>query len=199
LPIDVRIISAANHPLAPLVQLERFREDLFHRLNVVRLCLPPLHERTEDLQCLILAFAERGRHLYPHISSVDDDLIRFLQLCPLPGNVRELEHAVQRMLFLKNEGTSLGLADWLAQAPKSVLPSSDRDLIGEAANILWTAVFEQGVPWKNAIEKVETMLLERVLLVEGQTRRDMAKRLNTSERTLYHKLRHHKLARGAAN
>jgi transcriptional regulator with PAS, ATPase and Fis domain len=198
LPIDVRIISAANQPLAPLVARERFRNDLYHRLNVAKLCLPPLHERGEDLETLMLAFAARNRNLYPEILQIDAELIRFLRLCPLRGNVRELEHAVTRMLFLKTEGTSLGMADWLAQAPASTA-DGHADLVGEAAQKLWTAVFEQGVPWSEAIERLETRLLERVLMVEGQTRRDIAKRLNTSERTLYHKLRHHKLARLAAS
>ena len=195
IPVDVRVISAANSPLAPLVEQERFREDLYHRLNVVKLCLPPLHERKEDLEGLILAFAERHRNLYTGISRVEPELLRHLQTCPLAGNVRELEHSVQRMLFQKTEGASIGMADWRAQAPA---PSGrDSDLVGEAAQKMWSAVFEQGMPWSEAIERLETKLLERVLLVEGQTRRDIAKRLSTSERTLYHKLRHHKLAQTA--
>lgn len=194
MPVDVRIISAANRPLAPLVLQERFRDDLYHRLNVVRLCLPPLHQRGEDLEALMLAFAERNRNLYPEVSGIEPELIRLLQTRPLHGNVRELEHAVQRMLFLKTEGTTLGIPDWLAQAPPVAPFQSDPDLIGQAAEKLWAAVFEQGVPWAEAIERVEARLLERVLLVEGHTRRDMAKRLNTTERTLYHKLRHHKTA-----
>lgn len=197
-PVDVRIISAANQPLAPLVSRERFRDDLYHRLNVVKLCLPPLRERPEDLEALMLAFAAGNRNLYPEISAVDAELIRFLRNCPLRGNVRELEHAVQRMLFLKNEGTCFGTADWLAQAPVAAAFEGDVDLVSEAAQKLWTAVFDNGMPWNEAIEGVETRLLERALNVEGQTRRDLARRLSTSERTLYHKLRHHKLARGAA-
>lgn len=196
--IDVRIISAANQPLAPLVRRERFRDDLYHRLNVVKLCLPPLRKRGEDLEALMLAFAARNRNIFADISAIDAELICFLRNCPLRGNVRELEHAVQRMLFLKNEGTSLGIADWLAQAPLAASSEADGDPIGEAAQKLWTAVFHNGVPWNEVIERVETRLLEKVLNVEGQTRRELARRLNTSERTLYHKLRHHKLARSAA-
>ena len=198
IPVDVRIISAANQPLAPLVQRERFRDDLYHRLNVVRLCLPPLRERAEDLESLMLAFAARNRNLYPEILGIDAELTRFLRICPLRGNVRELEHAVQRMLFLKTEGTCLGMRDWLAQAPEAASSAGDTDLVGDAAQKLWTAVFDHGVPWREAIARVETRFLELALHVEGQTRRDLAKLLNTSERTLYHKLRHHKLARGAA-
>ena len=196
--VDVRIISAANHPLAPLVLQERFRDDLYHRLNVVRLCLPPLHQRMEDMETLMLAFAARNRNLYPEILRIDAELIRFLRVCPLRGNVRELEHVVQRMLFLKTKGASLGMPDWLAQAPVTTSSKGGPDLVGEAAQKLWTAVFEQGIPWDKAIQRVEATLLERVLLVDGLTRRDIAKRLNTSERTLYYKLRHHKAVRAAA-
>src|SRR5581483_1597009 len=76
--VDVRVISAANQPLAPLVQQRRFREDLYYRLNVVKLLLPPLQDRTEDLEALMLAFARRHRNLYPGISQVEPELLRFL-------------------------------------------------------------------------------------------------------------------------
>ena len=146
----------------------------------------------------MLAFAARNRNLYPEILGIDAELTRFLRICPLRGNVRELEHAVQRMLFLKTEGTCLGMRDWLAQAPEAASSAGDTDLVGDAAQKLWSAVFDHGVPWREAIARVETRFLELALHVEGQTRRDLAKLLNTSERTLYHKLRNHKLARGAA-
>jgi len=193
-PVDVRIIAAANQPLGPLVRKERFRDDLYHRLNIVRLCLPPLHQRAEDLETLMLAFAAGNRSLYPEILRIETELIEFLRVCPLRGNVRELEHAVKRMLFLKTDGTSLGMTDWLAQEPAAATPTAGPDSIGEAAEKLWTAVFEQGVPWNEAMERLEAKLLERVLRLEGQTRSDIARRLKTSERTLYHKLRNHRIA-----
>src|SRR5271154_5205302 len=95
-PVDVRIISACNRPLTPLVQQNRFRADLYHRLNVVKLALPPLRERPEDIPGLVLQFVERHRYIYPDVTGIDTELNQFLKAQPFPGNVRELEHAVER-------------------------------------------------------------------------------------------------------
>src|SRR6185437_7462841 len=71
LPIDVRIIAACNQPLEPLVRSGGFRSDLFHRLNVVKLCLPPLRERTADLAGLMMVFAARYHDLYEPIIKIE--------------------------------------------------------------------------------------------------------------------------------
>jgi len=192
-PVNVRIIAATNQPLAPLVQQNRFRADLYYRLNVVRLHLPPLRERPGDLTTLVLAFARRHRHIYPHITEVEDDLIQALRSQRFQGNIRELEHAVQRMLFSKTEGSSLTLADWTQQAGEAT-PPCDEELLREAAQRLWIAIYDHRVPYGVAFRRLERKLLETVLLVEGHTRRDIARRLSTSERTLYQKLRTHQLS-----
>jgi transcriptional regulator with GAF, ATPase, and Fis domain len=103
-----------NQPLKPLVQQNRFRGDSYHRLNVVRLVLPPLRSRLRDLPELILALARRHRDLYEPIEQVEPELLRYLETQPFLGNIRGLENAVQRMLFSKTGGRSLGIADWMA-------------------------------------------------------------------------------------
>ena len=95
-----------------MVKEGTFRGDLYHRLNVIRLALPPLRERKEDLAALVLAFARRHACLYEWIDSAEPELVRHLETCAFEGNVRELENATQRMLFSKREGRSLTLADW---------------------------------------------------------------------------------------
>lgn len=105
--VDVRIIAASNQPLKPLVLQNRFRADLYHRLNVVRLLLPPLRERMQDLSHLVLAFAHRHRDIYHPIERLEPELVSFLRSQSFPGNVRELENNVQAMLFSKVGGTSL--------------------------------------------------------------------------------------------
>lgn len=188
--VDVRIIAACNQPLEPLVREGRFRSDLFHRLNVVKLSLPPLRERTRDLGELILTFARRHSRLYMRIQEVESQLLMFLQSKPFPGNVRELENAVQRMLFLKTEGTSLGMADWIAQAAPETAPV-DLDLLDEAASAIWKTISEQGVSYAQAIQEIERRVLEAAINSRGSTRREIAQRLQTSERTLYYKMRAH--------
>ena len=195
--IDVRIIAACNQPLEPLVREGRFRSDLYHRLNVVKLSLPPLRERHEDMAALILAFTQRHSSLYEPIESVEPELLALLGSQRFPGNIRELENAVQRMLFLKTEGTSLGITDWRAQSGSEAL-GADHDLFAEAAIAAWKAISQRGVPYAQAFQEIEKRVLEAAIKVPGCTRREMAQRLHTSERTLYYKMRAHRVHHPAA-
>jgi transcriptional regulator with GAF, ATPase, and Fis domain len=194
LPVDVRIIAACNQPLAPLVAQNRFRPDLYHRLNVICLRLPPLRERPQDLEALILEFALRHRRVYQPILAVGADLIELLQTQSFEGNVRELENAVLRMLFEKTEGTSLALKDWVPQ-PAKVCSGKRTNPLSEAGEKLWEAISQQRLPFAKAIHQLERQVLEIALNGEGATRKEIAKRLQTSERTLYHKMRAHQLCR----
>jgi len=187
--IDVRIIAACNQPLEPLVRENRFRSDLYHRLNVVRLSLLPLRERGDDLNQLILALAKRFEHLYQPIVDIDHDLVAFLEARPFPGNVRELENLVQRMLFLKTEGSSLNMADWTAQSAPENLTSVNADPLGEVACALWKVISQQGVSFSQAFQEMEKRVLETAINIHGSTRREIAQQLGTSERTLYYKMR----------
>lgn len=190
--VDVRIIAACNQPLEPLVREGRFRSDLYHRLNVVKLALPPLRERRPDLERLVLALARRHNDLYGPIERVDPELLRFLQSKLFLGNVRELENAVQRMLFLKNEGDSLALADWVGESNGEAI-IADGDPLAEAANATWKAISQRGVSYAQALQEIEKRVLEAAMSVRGSTRREIAQRLQTSERTLYYKMRTHGL------
>jgi len=197
MPVDVRIIAACNRPLEPLVVEGRFRADLYHRLNVVKLSLPPLRERHEDIGRLILAFALRHDSLYRPIESVEPELLAVLSGQSFPGNVRELENAVQRMLFVKTEGISLGIADWLAQSGPEPL-SAGHKLFAEAALAAWTAISQCGVSYAEALREIEKRVLQAASTIPGCTRRQMAERLRTSERTLYYKMRVHGIHDSAA-
>jgi transcriptional regulator with PAS, ATPase and Fis domain len=197
--VDVRIIAACNQPLEPLVRENRFRSDLYHRLNVVKLSLPPLRERADDLKDLILALTNRHNRLYQPIQHVEENLLGHLQSKPFPGNVRELENAVQRMLFLKTEGTSLEMSDWLSQAPPEMAGSqADADPFSEAASATWKAISQRGVSFAQAFQEIEKRILETAINIDGSTRREIAQRLRTSERTLYYKMRAHGLSHPAS-
>ena len=192
-PIDVRIIAASNRPLAEMVRQDRFRADLYYRLNVVHLSLPPLRDRIPELGALILEFARRHQDVYPGISAVDPELAAYLASQKFEGNLRELEHCVQRMLFRKTEGTSLGLGDWMAQYQNSQNEAS-RDLVREAAQALWRAVSRDGIPYAVVLQRAEKHILEIALSDSPRGRRELAQRLKTSERTLYRRLQFHGLA-----
>jgi two-component system, NtrC family, response regulator PilR len=193
--VDVRVIAAANRRLEPLVAEGAFRADLYHRLNVIRLSLPPLRERGEDLASLVLEFARRYPDLYKRIESLEPELLQHLQACRFEGNVRELENAVQRTLFMKDDGDSLTRADWLRQEsdqPEATHP----DEMPKAANLLWIIMLRHELPFPELMRQIEGELLRRALRIGGKTRREIAGFLKTSERTLYHKMHAHGIGAG---
>lgn len=100
--VDVRVIAATHRRLSDLVRARQFREDLFYRLNVVTVGLPPLRSRPADIRELALHFLERARERAPGARAVaiHDDLATLLEKRSWPGNVRELENAIERLVVL---------------------------------------------------------------------------------------------------
>jgi DNA-binding NtrC family response regulator len=110
--VDFRLIAATHRDLAAMVQAGTFREDLYYRLNVIPLTLPPLRERREDIPLLFMRLlkreCEREGRLPPQVTP---ELLQALTRAEWPGNVRELENLARRLLAL-NHGTTLTLTDW---------------------------------------------------------------------------------------
>jgi len=102
--VDVRIISATNKNLIEEISKEKFREDLYHRLNVIPINIPPLRERMEDIPILVNHFSNEVTTKYkkPPVS-FDDESIKFLQSMPWTGNVRELRNAVERIIIITDK------------------------------------------------------------------------------------------------
>ncbi|MCZ7679108.1 MAG: sigma 54-interacting transcriptional regulator [Sandaracinaceae bacterium] len=99
--VDVRIVAASNRDLASLVESGEFREDLFYRLNVIRLDVPPLRARKSDVPLLATHFLRRfARENEREIDGFTDEAMRALVTYPWPGNVRELENAIERAVVL---------------------------------------------------------------------------------------------------
>ena len=112
LPVDLRIISATNQNLEDRVQQGLFRNDLYYRINVVRLNIPPLAERPEDLPYLVQLIVQRLSKKYNKaVESVSREVMQKIRAYPWPGNVRELENVLERsLLFAKGkEMTELDL------------------------------------------------------------------------------------------
>ncbi len=106
IPVDIRIIAATNKDLKRQVIGERFREDLFYRLNVIRIHIPPLRERREDIPILVDHFIEVYRRMFPWKGKkFSRDVIDLFLLYPWPGNVRELRNEVERAMALVNSDT----------------------------------------------------------------------------------------------
>ena len=130
--VEARILAATNKQLAKEVEAGRFREDLYYRLNVVCITLPPLRERREDIPDLIeYLLARHARTLGKHITGVSHEAMQILLACPWKGNIRELDNALQRGVIL-GEGPLLMPAD----LPPDLTPLTDDphlvDDLGEA-------------------------------------------------------------------
>ena len=130
--VDVRVIAATNSDLAQMVADGQFREDLFYRLNVIPVQLPPLRERKEDIPLLVQHFLEkfRGRgarrHREPPLT-VSQEAMRRLMAYHWPGNVRQLENAIERAVAFSAGRSQIDVVDLppeIQQAPEAALPSS---------------------------------------------------------------------------
>lgn len=110
--VDVRILAATNQDLSAQVALGRFREDLFYRLNVIPIHLPPLRERSEDIPLLIRYFTDHYNRRYNRYNQFSDNMVEAMANMPWKGNIRELENVVERMIVTSTSTTidSLGLA-----------------------------------------------------------------------------------------
>ncbi len=110
--VDFRILSATNHNLSVLQEEKRFRLDLFHRLNTLHIHIPPLRERTEDIEPLLQFFIEYlSKKLNKTVPSVDKDVVYALQRYPFPGNVRELKNMIERAIIL-SKGNAIRAKDF---------------------------------------------------------------------------------------
>ena len=117
--VDVRVIAATNRDLRQAIQEGTFREDLFYRLSVFTLELPPLRQRQEDIPALAAHFAERyAQHLRRPVPTLDEGVVAHLQAYAWPGNVRELEHLINRAVLLCKDG--------MIRTGDLLLPSVDR-------------------------------------------------------------------------
>ena len=137
LKVDVRIIAATNRNLEEEVRNGRFRRDLWYRLNVFPIMVPPLRERTEDIALLVDFFVQKfGKKLGKQIKTTPANLLNTLRKYPWPGNVRELENVIERAV-INTQGPELRLAEKLvtfqaedlAESQKVSLEEVERDYI----------------------------------------------------------------------
>jgi len=172
LKADVRIVAATNRDLAALVEEGLFRDDLYYRLNVVRIKLPPLRERGEDVPLLVTHFIRRfNAKQHKEIAGVSDEALAMLMRHSWPGNVRELENAVEHA-FVMCRGETI-LPEHLPQelsAPQEAVP--------------------RGSPLVSA----EQEALRRVLAEHSGNRAAAARQLGVHRSTLWRKLKRHGLA-----
>jgi two-component system, NtrC family, response regulator len=192
-PVDVRILAASNRELEAEVEAGRFREDLYFRLNVIEIVIPPLRERREDISLLTAGLLEklshRNRKSRPRLSP---SFLEALGRHSWPGNVRELENVLERALILGRSdilGPELlppGLGQDLGRAV-GVLP--DGGVVGKMEAKMETTMSQ------TALEEAEKQALVTTLGAHGGHRGRTAETLGISRRTLQYKLRRHGLTR----
>lgn len=130
--VDVRFVAATNKDLMIEVNKGRFREDLYYRLNVISINLPPLRERREDIEPLALHFLkESALRMKKNLHGIDDDALQALQQYDWPGNVRELENVIERAVILARSGTiTLGLLPLGARRDPPVAAKEPTRMVG---------------------------------------------------------------------
>jgi len=197
-PVDVRILAATNRDLRARVKEGKFREDLYWRLAVVVVELPPLRERLEDLPVLVEHFLRQFREQHQkEIRGVDDAVLRRLQRHAWPGNVRELRNAVETMVVLDRDGM-LGVED-LPPSLREEDPAAGAPGGAEAAPApaaaAGTRLSSAAAPdpgyqlLGKSLAEVERDLIELTLKSLGGNRQKAAERLGMGERTLYRKIK----------
>ena len=188
LKVDVRIISASNKNLADLIKTGQFREDLYYRLNVVKITLPPLRDRKEDIPILVEHLLEKlAREQGQPARKVDDVAWWYLRNYPWPGNVRELENEIRRAVALSDDVIGV---DALKEEVRS------QDLFKPVLKIPAQGSLKDVV--REAIEEVERKIIARTLEETGWKKTEAARRLEISRPTLDAKIAAYKLSRGKA-
>ena len=176
--VDARLVSACNRDPELLVQEGRFRQDLYYRLNVIRIDLPPLRERAEDIPVLIEHFIRKfGDQVQRKLDGIEPEALTALMNYHWPGNVRELEHTIERAVLLGKE-TRIGLQDFppsLVARNNNVLPLTD------------------AVARSYTLKDLEKEYIMRVMEIVHGNKTEAAKTLGVDRTTLYRKLEEYKV------
>ncbi len=177
--IDVRVVAATVRDLPQLISKNLFREDLYYRLNVLNLRLPPLRERKGDFEALATHFIEKYNirlHRRPAVQAIAPDALQIMMEYYWPGNVRELENAIERAMVLC-EGDCLtldGFPDFL------LTPSSKKEVVADN---------HEGLSIKQGVRALEQTLIRRALQKTKGNRTRAAELLEISHRALLYKLK----------
>ena len=154
IPVDVRIIAATNRDLDEAISEGSFREDLFYRINVIPLGLPPLRQRREDIPLLVEYFVKKySERLGIEPRRISMEALRVLETYDWPGNVRELENMIERAL-------ALGTADVITRHD---LPASLRQKVGDAAPTPTIALPGSGLDLEEHLDSIRRDLMEQAL------------------------------------
>src|SRR5512134_773747 len=175
--VDVRLIAATNRDLPTMVEAGQFREDLYYRLNVVTMEMPPLRERKDDIAELASFFIRRfSGELKKKISGLEADALKLLMRYQWPGNIRELENAIERAMLLA-EGSHIAVDDLrLGDTGPTGAPRDNASVV---------KIPPTGIP----LEEVERIALIEALKMSNWVQKDAAELLSISPRVMNYKIK----------
>ena len=181
--VDCRVIAASNVDLEAAIRERRFREDLYYRLNVVPIHLPPLRERREDIPLLLEHFVQKvsaAENIPP--KQISEEAMEVLQVMDWPGNIRQLEHTVQMGIALSGNRAVLEVSDFrLPRGPRiSTRLSREQPLV---------TVPNEGIDFDEMVGRFELSLLEQALALAGGNKARAAALLNIKRTTLLAKMK----------
>jgi Nif-specific regulatory protein len=176
LRVDVRIITATNRNLAQMVREGRFREDLYYRLNVVSVEMPPLRDRKDDIPALAEFFVKRfSGELKKRVDTIQPDALKVLMRHNWPGNIRELENVIERAVLL-TDGGAITLADLQIGEQQTTHG-------GEPAAVV--RIPPTGIP----LEEIERQAVVEALKMSNWIQKDAADLLGISPRVMNYKIK----------
>ncbi len=171
-PLDVRIVSSSNRAIKDVIQQGRFREDLYYRLKVIDIELPPLHERKEDIPLLVEYFTKKFcPESKKSVSGVSEEALKALMNYAWPGNVRELENVIQRAITLCRHDLILP-----EDLPAPILQAPEENPLDKGLRENYTA------------DQLEKEYIRKVLIAVGGNKSRAAQILGFDRKTLYRKL-----------
>jgi transcriptional regulator with GAF, ATPase, and Fis domain len=181
--VDARVLAATARDLEAEVRAGQFRDDLFYRINVVVIELPPLRERQDDIAPLARHFVARLAQRFGRPLSLSDDAVAWLEQQEWPGNVRELENAIERAAVLSNK-------EILEQGDFQKTPAGGGAGPQQAAPL---PPSEEGELLSDVVAAAERQAIASALRATDGNRREAAKRLGVSLRTLFYKIDRYRL------
>ena len=191
--VDVRVILASNEPLEDLVAAGNFRQDLYYRINVVSIELPPLRERIGDIPLLAEHFLQKmSKEASKQITGFTAEAMDAMRRYAYPGNVRELENIVERAVVL-TRATRIGIDDLpphvIANSTERLLPRHAQTASATAAT--WSS--DNPLPLREALEEPEKQIILAALEANDWNRQKTADQLEVNRTTLYKKIKQYDL------
>ncbi len=189
--VDARVVVATNRNLEAAIRQGTFREDLFYRLNVVTIRVPPLRERREEIGPLVRHFVDKYRQRYRGgLEEIPPDVMERFQAYDWPGNVRELENLVRRLVVLRDPAMVLGE---LGGTPKELAPPTNAPASSTSARPGDAPTLPEDAPLKDVARRAariaEREAILRALMRTGWNKRKAAKRLQVSYKALLYKIK----------